>query len=91
MVYVQIPVKNESSVYQQLEADLIAAGYTPVAYRLYRNNKGVPGKSLGYAQKLYQKEVAVGDTVHFGQYNIVYFDTLSDEEYYEYRKQQKNR
>ena len=81
-VYVQIPVRNSNESYKQLEADLIAAGYTPVPYRLFRNNKGLPGKSLGYAQKLYQKEVEVGETVHFGQYNLVYFDTLSEEEYY---------
>ena len=80
-VYVQIPVKNSNDTYVQLEADLIAAGYTPVAYRLYRNNKGIPGKSLGYAQRLYKKEVAVGDVIHFGQYNLVYFDTV--ENYYE--------
>ena len=82
-VYVQIPVKTGNTRYEQLEEELIAAGYTPVPYRLYRNNKGLPGKSLGYAQKLYQKEVAVGETIHFGQYNLVYFDTLNDDEYYE--------
>lgn len=82
-VYVQIPVKNTNATYVALEESLIADGFTPVAYRLYRNNKGIPGKSLGYAQKLYQKEVAVGDVIHYGQYNLVYFDTLAAEEYYE--------
>ena len=82
-VYVQIPVKNSNTTYAALVETLIADGFTPVAYRLYRNNKGVPGKSLGYAQKLYQKEVAVGDVIHYGQYNLVYFDTLAAEEYYE--------
>ena len=82
-VYVQIPVKNTNATYVALEEALIADGFTPVAYRLYRNNKGIPGKSLGYAQKLYQKEVAVGDVIHYGQYNLVYFDTLAAEEYYE--------
>ena len=82
-VYVQIPVRSGSTTYEQLEADLIAAGYTPVPYRLYRNNKGILGKSLGYPQKLYQKEVAEGDVIHFGQYNLVYFDTLDADQYYE--------
>lgn len=82
-VYVQIPVKNENATYVALEEALIADGFTPVAYRSYRNNKGIPGKSLGYAQKLYQKEVAVGDVIHYGQYNLVYFDTLAAEDYYE--------
>ena len=82
-VYVQIPVRSGSTTYEQLEADLIAAGYTPVPYRLYRNNKGMPSKSLGYPQKLYQKEVAKGDVIHFGQYNLVYFDTLDADQYYE--------
>ncbi|MBR5570821.1 MAG: exo-alpha-sialidase [Oscillospiraceae bacterium] len=82
-VYVQIPVKNTNATYVALEEALIADGFTPVAYRSYRNNKGLPGKSLGYAQKLYQKEVAVGDVIHYGQYNLVYFDTLAAEDYYE--------
>ena len=82
-VYVQIPVMNSNETYVALEEALLADGFTPVPYRSYRNNKGLPGKSLGYAQKLYQKEVAVGDVIHYGQYNLVYFDTLSAEEYYE--------
>ena len=81
-VYVQIPVKT-TATYEQLEADVLAAGYTVVPYRLYRNNRGNPGQSLGYCQKLYQKEVAVGDTIHFGCYNLVYFETIPTEEYYE--------
>ena len=76
-VYIQIPTKNENSTYVALEEQLIADGFTKTPYRTYRNNV-----KLGYAQCLYQKEVEVGDVIHYGKYNLVFFDTLENEEDY---------
>ena len=76
-VYVQIPTKNSNSTYTALEEQLIADGFTQTPYRTYRNNR-----KLGYAQRLYQKEVAEGDVIHYGKYNLVFFDTLENEEDY---------
>ena len=76
-VYIQIPTDNENSTYVALEEQLLADGFTQTPYRTYRNNV-----KLGYAQRLYQKEVAVGDVIHYGKYNLVFFDTLENEEDY---------
>jgi len=76
-VYIQIPTKNSNSTYVALEEQLLADGFTQTPYRTYRNNR-----SLGYAQRLYQKEVEVGDIIHYGKYNLVFFDTLENEEDY---------
>lgn len=76
-VYIQIPTKNSNSTYTALEEQLIADGFTQTPYGTYRNNR-----KLGYAQRLFQKEVEVGDVIHYGKYNLVFFDTLENEEDY---------
>lgn len=76
-VYIQIPTKNENTTYVALEEQLIADGFTQTPYRTYRNNR-----SLGYAQRLFQKEVNVGDVIHYGKYNLVFFDTMENEDDY---------
>lgn len=77
-VYIQIPVKTDNNTYKALLEQVEADGFTQSPYRIYRNNK-----NLGYAQRLYQKEVAVEDVIHYGKYNLVFFDTLVDEaDYY---------
>lgn len=75
-LYIQVPVKATSTY--TAEAEVIAAGFTPTPYRIYRNNT-----RLGFCQRIYQKEVGVGETIHFGKYNLVIYDTLENaEDYY---------
>ncbi|MBQ8559712.1 MAG: discoidin domain-containing protein [Tyzzerella sp.] len=74
-LYIQVPVKTTNSYTVQAEVE--AAGFTPTPYRIYRNNI-----RLGFCQRLYQKEVKVGDTIHFGKYNLVIYDTIAEEDYY---------
>ena len=76
-IYVQIPVKTDNNTYKALQAQLIADGFTQTPYRIYRNNE-----RLGYAQRLYQKEVQVGDVINYGKYHFVFFDTLENEANY---------
>lgn len=77
-IYVQIPVKSDNSTYKALQTQLIADGFTQTPYRIYRNNE-----RLGYAQRLYQKEVQVGDVINYGKYHFVFFETLENEaDYY---------
>lgn len=75
-LYIQVPVKATSSY--TAEAEVIAADFTPTPYRIYRNNT-----RLGFCQRIYQKEVEVGETIHFGKYNLVIYETLENaEDYY---------
>lgn len=75
-LYIQVPVKATSSY--TAEAEVIAAGFTPTPYRIYRNNT-----RLGFCQRIYQKEVEVGEPIHFGKYNLVIYETLENaEDYY---------
>lgn len=76
-VYIQIPVKTDNNTYKALLEQVEADGFTPAPYRIYRNSR-----KLGYSQRLYQKEVTVGDTIHYGKYNLVFFETLANEEDY---------
>ncbi len=76
-IYIQIPVKTTDSTYTALEETLIADGFTQTPYRTYRNNR-----YIGYAQRLYQKEVEVGDVINYTRYNLVFFDAIAEEDYY---------
>ena len=76
-VYIQIPTKDKSIVYSELATQITGAGFTEAPYRVFRNNKGI-----GYSQRIYQKEVSVGEEIHFGKYNLVFFGALGNKEDY---------
>ena len=63
--YMLIPSGNKA--YEALEKEVIAAGWTVVQYKPFR-----PAVGLLFNNRLYHKEVAENEQIHFGKYNIIF-------------------
>ena len=63
--YLLIP--SGTKAYEALEKEVIAAGWTVVQCKPFR-----PAVGLLFNNRLYQKEVAVGEQIHFGKYNLIF-------------------
>ncbi|MGN1094313.1 MAG: InlB B-repeat-containing protein, partial [Candidatus Neoclostridium sp.] len=72
--YVMIP--SGTTAYKSLENEVIAAGWSPVAYKPFRLAVG-----LMFCNRLYAKNVEIDEEIHFGKYNIIFgaaFNNASD-------------
>ena len=72
--YIMIP--SGTSAYKGLENEVIAAGWSAVAYKPLRLAVG-----LLFYNRLYAKNVEVDEEIHFGKYNIIFgaaYENASD-------------
>ena len=73
--YLMIP--SGTKAYSALEEQVVADGWELVSYKPFRLAVG-----LLFANRLYSKQVAVDEEIHYGKYNLVFGAPLEREEDY---------
>ena len=74
--YVMVP--TATIAYKDLETEVKNAGWTMVPSRQFRLADG-----LLFPSNLFQKEVVVGEEIHFGRYNLLFGAPLQNDDYYQ--------
>ncbi len=72
--YIYIPVMTSQ---YDLETQVKNAGWVQTPYRIFRLSAG-----LQYGSRLYEKEVTVGEEIHFGKYNLLIHAGMAEQDYY---------
>lgn len=72
--YIYIPVMTSQ---YDLETQVKNAGWVQTPYRIFRLSAG-----LQYGSRLYEKEVTVGEEIHFGKYNLLIHAEMAEQDYY---------